>query len=77
MPQKAVRQAIAEPQGLTVLADVGNNLGDGTPDDGTILLAELLQQQARGALVLLCDPEAVAAAIQAGVRERVRLTGRR
>jgi microcystin degradation protein MlrC len=71
--QEAVRQAIAEPQGLTVLADVGDNLGAGTPGDGTILLAELLQQQAHGALVLLCDPEAVAAAVQAGVRERVRL----
>ena len=71
--EEAVRQAIAEPTGLTVLADVGDNLGAGTPGDGTILLAELMKQQARGALVLLCDPEAVAAAVEAGVRERVRV----
>jgi microcystin degradation protein MlrC len=71
--EEAVRQAITQPEGLTVLADVGDNLGAGTPGDGTILLAELLKQQARGALVLLCDPEAVATAVQAGVRERVRL----
>ncbi len=72
-PAAAVRQAMAEHQGLTVLVDVGDNLGAGTPGDGTILLAELLKQKAQGALVLLCDPDAVAVAEKAGVRQRVRV----
>jgi microcystin degradation protein MlrC len=71
--EEAVRSAIAEPDGLCVLVDIGDNIGAGTPGDGTILLAELLKQGAAGALVLLPDAEAVAIAITAGVRERVRL----
>jgi len=71
--EAAVRQALEERTGLAVLVDVGDNLGAGTPGDGTVLLAELLQQGAQGSLVLLCDPAAVAAAIEAGVRQRVRL----
>ncbi len=71
--EDAVRQALEEKEGLTVLVDVGDNLGAGTPGDGTILLAELLKQHAREALVLLCDSEAVRTATQAGVRQRVRL----
>jgi microcystin degradation protein MlrC len=71
--QAAVHQSIEAPRGLTVLADVGDNLGAGTPGDGTVILAELLKQRAHDALVLLCDPEAVAEAVHAGVRGRVHL----
>jgi microcystin degradation protein MlrC len=70
-PEEAVRCALSEGAGLTVLADVSDNLGAGTPGDGTTLLFELLRQGARDALVLLADPEAVTAAIAAGVRQRV------
>lgn len=73
-PKEAVREAIAQTGGLTVLVDVGDNLGAGTPGDGTVLLSELLAQKAPGALVLLCDPQAVSAAVESGVRQRVRLT---
>jgi microcystin degradation protein MlrC len=74
----AVRQALAAPGGPVVLADLADNVGGGSPGDGTELLAELLAQlegrPATGpALVLLADAEAVAQAIGAGVRERVRL----
>lgn len=72
-PQEAVRQAISETGGLTVLVDVGDNLGAGTPGDGTVLLAELLKQRAREALVLLPDAGAVAACLKAGMREKVRV----
>jgi microcystin degradation protein MlrC len=72
-PEEAVREAISETNGLTLLIDVGDNLGAGTPGDGTVLLSELLKQGAREALVLLPDPEAVAACMKAGVRVRVRL----
>ena len=71
LADEAVRQALEEKSGLTVLVDVGDNLGAGTPGDGTVILAELLKQNAQGGLVLFCDPEAVEAAVEAGVRQRV------
>ena len=71
--EEAVKQALEEKSGLTVLVDVGDNLGAGTPGDGTVILAQLLKQGAQGGLVLFCDPEAVRAAIEAGVRQRIRL----
>jgi microcystin degradation protein MlrC len=71
-PAAAVKEAIAQPQGLTVLVDIGDNLGAGTPGDGTVLLSELLSQQAHDSLVLLCDAEAVAACLRAGVRNKVK-----
>jgi microcystin degradation protein MlrC len=71
--EEAVRQALEEKSGLTVLVDVGDNLGAGTPGDGTVILAEMLKQGAQGGLVLFCDPEAVAAAVEGGVRQRVRV----
>jgi microcystin degradation protein MlrC len=72
-PAEAVREAVAAPSGLSILVDVGDNLGAGTPGDGTVLLSELLAQKAQKSLVLLCDPQAVSAAVQAGVRQRLRL----
>lgn len=72
-PAAAVRDAMDTPEGLTVLVDVGDNVGAGTPGDGTVLLSELLRQKARGALVMLCDPEACAASVAAGVRKEVTL----
>ena len=73
LAEQAVKQALKETDGLTVLVDVGDNLGAGTPGDGTIIAGELLRQGARGSLVLLFDPTAVAAAIEAGIRQQVRL----
>ncbi len=72
-PERAVGMAIENGEGLTVLVDVGDNVGGGTPGDGTVLLSELLKQKAHGALVLLCDPEAVATCAAAGVRSQVTL----
>ncbi|MDP6126412.1 MAG: MlrC C-terminal domain-containing protein, partial [Candidatus Latescibacteria bacterium] len=72
--EEAVRAAIAETDGLVVLADTGDNVGGGSPGDGTVLLSELLEQGADGALALLCDPDAVAKAIEAGVTNEVTLS---
>jgi microcystin degradation protein MlrC len=72
-PTEAVAQALASPRGPVVLVDVGDNVGGGTPGDGTFLLAELLAREAQGAVVMLADPEAVAQAIAAGVRSEVTL----
>jgi microcystin degradation protein MlrC len=67
-PFEAVRQAIAAPEGPVILVDVADNIGGGTPGDGTVLLGELLRQHAQGAVVTIADPESVAAAIAAGVK---------
>jgi len=75
LPQvrEAVQEATGQPDGPTVLVDVGDNVGAGTPGDGTIVLAELLRQGACGSLVLLCDSQAVRACIASGVRTRVKV----
>jgi microcystin degradation protein MlrC len=70
-PQAAVDEALRAPAGPVVLADVGDNIGGGSPGDGTALLAELLRREARGAVVVLADAEAVAAAEAAGVGGRL------
>jgi microcystin degradation protein MlrC len=72
-PAGSVKEAIHASHGLTVLVDVGDNVGAGTPGDGTVLLSELLRQGAKEALVMLCDPEACSDAIAAGVRQEVTL----
>lgn len=69
----AVARAAQAPAGPVILVDVADNVGAGTPGDGTEILAELQRQGVAGALVTLCDPEAVAAAVQAGVGATVEL----
>jgi microcystin degradation protein MlrC len=70
---EAVRQAIEAPAGPVVLIDVADNIGGGSPGDGTAVLRELLAQQARRAVVTLADPEAVAQACQAGLGTQLTL----
>ncbi len=53
-----------------VLVDLGDNIGGGSAGDGTVLLAELLRQGARDAVVVIYDPEAVRAAVAAGAGGR-------
>ncbi|MCC6790215.1 MAG: M81 family metallopeptidase [Thermomicrobiales bacterium] len=72
-PAEAVAEAIAYPEGPVMLVDVGDNIGGGTPGDGTVLLAELIRQDAREATMVIADAEAVQQAIAAGVRNTVRL----
>lgn len=63
----AVARALAAPDGLTVIVDVGDNIGGGGPGDGTVLLKALLDAGAKGAVVAIADRAAVAAAVGAGV----------
>jgi microcystin degradation protein MlrC len=56
-----------------MLVDVGDNIGGGTPGDGTVLLRELLAQGAKEAAIVIADAEAAAAAHAAGVGATVRL----
>jgi microcystin degradation protein MlrC len=65
-PEEAVRIAHVLDCRPVVLVDLGDNVGGGSAGDGTVLLAELLRQGARDAVVTLYDPEAARAAIEAG-----------
>jgi microcystin degradation protein MlrC len=57
-PAEAVAAAVAGPA-PAVLVDVADNVGGGSPGDGTALLQALLEQGATGAVVVLWDPRAV------------------
>ena len=71
----AVREAIATDEAPVVLGDLADSGGAGTPGDGTAILAELLKQNARDAVVgHIADPAAVREAITAGVGKHVTLT---
>jgi microcystin degradation protein MlrC len=70
---EAVAAAIAEPTGPVVLVDVGDNIGGGTPGDGTVVLAELIRQDAQRAVVVIADPEAADLARAVGVGAEVDL----
>lgn len=72
-PAEAVRAACASPVWPVVLVDAADNIGGGSPGDGTVLLAELLAQGAEGAVVTLVDAEAVRAADRAGQGASLRL----
>lgn len=70
---EAVRQACAASAGPVVLVDMGDNIGGGSPGDGTLLLRELLAQEAQGWCVVLHDAASAAACGAAGEGARVRL----
>lgn len=72
--EEAVHQGMAARDGLTVLADTGDDPGAGAPGDGTGLLWALLDLGARGAaLAPLVDPVAVQTAIDVGVGGHVEI----
>lgn len=66
-PATAVRRALAARRRPVVLADVADNIGGGSPGDGTALLAELLRQGAPDAVVTIADPAVARSAADAGV----------
>ncbi len=72
--EQAVRRAMEAPCGPVILADIGDNVGGGSPGDGTLLLQALLAANAQEAVVVLADPEAVRQAAQAGVGATLELT---
>lgn len=70
---EAVTQAIGSDVRPVVLADVGDNIGAGTPGDSTFILRELIDQGATSAVVIIADPQAVETAVGAGVGQQVDL----
>lgn len=59
--------------GPVCLLDMGDNVGGGSPGDGTVLAARIHDRRLAAAFVCLCDPQAVAAAEQAGRGQAVTL----
>ncbi len=67
-PNDAVRQADAAERGLIILSDTGDSVYGGATGDSTVLLKALLEQDMTGiAFMPMVDPEALQAAITAGV----------
>ncbi len=65
--ETAVREAMQSERFPVSLFDVGDNVGGGSPGDETTLLHEFIRQKARGWVIPLYDPEAVACAKSAGI----------
>jgi microcystin degradation protein MlrC len=63
----AVAAAMQADRFPVALFDVGDNVGGGSSADETALLEELVRQQAKGWVMVVNDPSAVAAAQSAGI----------
>jgi microcystin degradation protein MlrC len=72
-PDEAMRMADTAPLGPVVLMDVGDNIGGGSPGDGTILLEVASRRRIPGFLAILWDPVAVSACVAAGIGGSVSL----
>ncbi len=64
---EAVKMAMAGNKFPVALIDLGDNIGGGSSGDGTFLLSELIRQKAQGWVSNIADPEAVRAAVKAGI----------
>ncbi|MBI3411371.1 MAG: M81 family metallopeptidase [Planctomycetes bacterium] len=72
-PVEAVAKALEVSRLPVVLVDTGDNVGGGSAGDGSILLAELLRQDATDFVVCLFAPDEVKVCDAAGVGQIVRL----
>ena len=72
-PEETIRLAKKSDKPPVAIADTGDNIGGGTPGDGTALLHEILRQGVDTAFVPLWDHEAAKLAAEAGVGSTVTL----
>jgi microcystin degradation protein MlrC len=72
-PDVAVARALAMPGGPIILVDSADNIGGGTPGDGTDALRAMLAANVQAGAVVLADPEAVAICWNAGEGAQVSL----
>ena len=73
-PAEAVRNAVAAERGLVILSDTGDSVYGGAPGDSTCILRALLDQKITcPAFVPMIDPEALSAALSAGVGAAIAL----
>ncbi|KWV42307.1 hypothetical protein AS026_20745 [Rhizobium altiplani] len=67
-PEDAVKHALAEKIGPVAVLDGADNTGGGCPGDGTYLLRAMLEAKLSGACFgVMCDPDVVRLAHEAGV----------
>lgn len=71
---EAIAQAAAHPGGPVILVDSADNIGGGTPGDGTDVLRAMLQQGVKDAVVVLADADAALACWNAGRGSEVTLS---
>ena len=71
--REAVEEAMGADAGPVTLLDVGDNVGGGSPADGTLILQEVIRTGSGPALVVLYDPAAVQACAASGVGTEVLL----
>ena len=64
-PDDAVAEALSSARWPVVLVDPADNVGGGSAGDGTVILEALMRHGAQDAVVVIADPEAVAAATAA------------
>ena len=68
----AIDEALANPSGTVVIADMSDNPGGGAPSDSTFLLRALLERNVRDVVIgLVWDPVAVRVAFSAGEGARI------
>jgi microcystin degradation protein MlrC len=72
-PAEAVRMAMNATQTPVSLFELGDNVGGGSAADATIILKELINQNAEGWVVAIYDPESVQTCVQAGIGGQVSL----
>jgi microcystin degradation protein MlrC len=72
-PAEAVHAAANAAAHPIALMDIGDNVGAGSPGDSTILFAEILRQNVPNCMVVLCDPGAAKACLEAGPGATVQL----
>ena len=71
---EALKHVAASTEGPIVMADIGDNPGGGTPEDGTFVLKALIDEGLTGGvLALIWDPHAVEAASKKGIGNNVKL----
>jgi microcystin degradation protein MlrC len=73
-PAAAVAHALTLPGGPIILVDSADNIGGGTPGDGTDALRAMLDAGVEEGAVMLADHEAVAACWDAGVGATIKLS---
>ncbi|ULL15931.1 hypothetical protein DVH26_16665 [Paenibacillus sp. H1-7] len=69
--EQAMKEALDAKEGPVILVEGSDNVGGGAPADGTHILPALLKFP-KPSLIMLRDPEAVAAAVRVGVGARMK-----
>jgi len=71
--RSAINQAMSSKELPVILVDVADNIGGGTPGDGTVLLEELIKNKMDGSVICICDKEAVEVCIKKGVGSNINI----